>query len=483
MILTESTPIFLYGAGHAGTLVYHYLHRFCKLVAYLDKRADELGHHMGLPIYTIDSEHITEENKNIAVTIVCVKNIFDHENIAIELVKNGYTNLIFCPVDGSSFVYRSDTERKHLAEIYKCIIDNCLELPVEIPSASDFFYLDFFDAAIVKHSGEDLIVRVPSFLAYNRNEGSGIWEDSPMLTLFPHLEIFDWFAGEVNATPDYYINLYCLVSAKEHNLTPSEGWKQNIINSRKMVYEKMHIAEELSPSFFEDHAVPARWNNGGYFNMESGKHRAAFLIHRRKMLIPIHVTTEDYATYLNMPVADELIKFINENEIFELPYPIMHPYFLKVSFSSQNNFFELFWDFARWLSICMFEDTGKINLKESSLLDTTEILYPMLQCFCKLGCKANCLYPVNKFNSLVNRLYHIKTPPSEVADSNSDCDVLLTKYCGHNTVLSSHASYYGFLTKNHEELAEAAEVLHLDLVPLRKYNDYIFAVGKRRLCK
>jgi len=470
------TPVILYGAAYAGTLAWNYLNKFCNLIAFIDKRADELNHHMGLPVVTIDSDHISDETKKKSVVIVCVKNIFDHERITLNLVKYGYGNIVFCPVDGSAFTYRSSVEREQLAAIYDCIISNNLTLPVYIPHSRGIFHLDFHDSTIEIQSDDTLIVRIPTFFAYFQ---SIIGQNEPILALFTHLELFDWFAGDIKACPDFYIDQYCVDAAKNTGVTTTERWVQNILDSRKEVYEKMRIAEEIEPLFFYDHAVPAIWDKNGYFNMKSGKHRAAYLIHRRKMLIPLQLTAEDYNIYLNISAVNDLISFITERDIFELPYPILHPYFLKMPFMPQNNYFELFLDFTRWLSICIFKEHGKLNFKGISLFDTTGILYPLLQCLCKLGCKAECLYPVGEFDVLINSLYHIMDPPVQTDILSGKYDVVFVEYCETNTNLPCDADYYGVLLSNKNKIVMFAEKFHIDLIPLRSYKGFTFAVGKK----
>ena len=122
MIWTNDTPVVLYGAAHAGATIYKKLHKYCNISAFIDRRADEISYYMEIPVFAIDSGAIDSVLKSNAIVVVAVKNIFEHEKITLDLIKHGFNHIVFCPVDGSLFEYRSNDERTLLTNLYNNII-------------------------------------------------------------------------------------------------------------------------------------------------------------------------------------------------------------------------------------------------------------------------------------------------------------------------------------------------------------------------
>ncbi|MDR0378627.1 MAG: hypothetical protein LBI62_01525 [Candidatus Accumulibacter sp.] len=423
---TKETPVILYGAATVGAQIYNKLIGECNLFAFIDKRFDESTSHMGLPVHSVRSDGIPLKIKKRALVIVCVKNIFDHENIVIELLKHGYETILFFPVDESAFVYRDNDKRNRIMKLYNEMMECSVKLPAEVPSCKGLFYLGFEDSFFLSRcEGERIIAKIPLLFTNNRLVGNDIWSDIPMMNMFPHLEMFDYFAGKSGANPMYFVDEYCISAAKSANfIAHTEKWKSNILNNRRMVYERMRINEELSSSFFEEHTVSATWNERGYFNMAGGKHRAAYLLHKNRMLIPLTISEEDYSTYVNAEATRRLSKYILENSIFELPYPVLHPMFMKIPFVPESDFSHLLYAIVRKLSVSTFENSGKVTFQELRVLDRTGFMFPIVQCLSKLGCRCECLYEFTEFGVLVSNLYHIPIPVVSVSEGKGEYDLV-----------------------------------------------------------
>jgi len=393
MIWSVETPVILYGAGTRGVAVKRSLGR-CNTTAFIDKRAAELKTVEGLPVYEL-SEAVSREN---AVVVVCVNNIFDHENIVFELLKKGFEHIIFCPVDGSNVEYADAEKRRVLRDIFASIMENRLILPCELPSAAGIMSPVYSDTAVYDRDGEHIYAKIPAFFCRTRKTGNGRFSDTSVLSLFPYFEMFGWITGTPGVKPDNYLNIYCADAANELGVDTSAGWRNNVIESRREVYERMRMSEEINPLFFEQHAVLGEWNyEKRYFNLASGKHRAAYLISRGRVLIPLKIRIGDYDAYLNKPALQKLLKYLKSNGINKLPYPILHPYFYNAAYDTVCNWREQLIAAAERLGLEKFNGSGL------SKPDTADFILPMLE---KCGYDKR-TYAGGVLDELVRELYHL----------------------------------------------------------------------------
>lgn len=402
MMWTVHTPVILYGAAHRGTMVSRYLRSGCNITGFIDKRAAEIGVHEGIPVTS------SAAADRQALVIVCVNNIFEHESIALSLAAEGFGHVIFCPVDGSNMSWRSDQDRAVMTRIYNDIIGERLSLPTVVPELDGLFRPAYKDDALIEVAADEVLAWVPALLAFARRDGNGLFKDSPVLTLFPYLELFKWFDGEADATPDHYIDLYCRNAAEQFGIAQTAAWIENVLKSRRQVYERMRQTESIDPLFFLNHAVNADWNaDEGHFNMDSGKHRAAFLIHRKRSLVPLRLSARDYETYLNRPALLSLIEHMMQTNITELPYPVMHPYFLKTPYQAESAYYETLLKLCRSFVLANFSNTGRVSLKGVILRVERADLEPLAQAFALLGCSICYAYQESELDRRVRSLYRI----------------------------------------------------------------------------
>ena len=109
--------------------------------------------------------------------------------------------------------------------------------------------------------------------------------------------------------------------------------------------EQSHSAE-LEPDFFVRNAVNVNYDRTrGVFNLNSGKHRAAFFASGKKKYIPMRIAKDEYEDFINENDLRELTVYLRENEIFELDAPIPHPYFYDYPCSSG----EFYYGFLYWI--------------------------------------------------------------------------------------------------------------------------------------
>jgi len=431
VIWREERPVILYGAAHVGTLVLNRLRGKCKIAAFIDKRADEMGLYEGLPVCLPASDCFTEDIKRSAIVIVCVKNIFDHEQIAFSLVGNGFQNIVFCPVDGSRYRYRSEADRAEMAALYHCVVEGYFTLPQGVPRAPGLLVPRFVDSAVLDRHEGGVTALIPAMFLYNRLNGNGVWADAAILSLFPYFALFESFSGNIKADISLYLDAAKQYAKNSGDFLTTPRWEANVIHNRRMAYERMRVSDELSNVFFARQAISAGWNKaGGYFNMNGGKHRTVYQIHQRRMYVPLRLTEADYAAYLNQPAADKAIAHVIEMGMTELPYPVLHPYFANVPYDPASNYCNLLYAFTYWLSERIYADRGKTGFRGLSVLDATGAAFPLACCMEKLGCRVEYLRPLSGFDALVSDLYHMLAPSvieNNIEDKHYDIAFILTE--------------------------------------------------------
>jgi len=491
----SETRVLLYGAAHVGTQIYKRLSGQINIIAFLDKRADEIAEYMGLPVYAPSSDIVGADIKTSSVVVVCVKNIFEHEMIAQNLTDNGYKYIVFCPVNGSNATYRSGEDRDALTALYHALTEGGFTPPYAVPGAQGLFARSFRDSAVINRADGVVTAYIPSVFCYNRSDKGGIIRDVPMLSLFPYFELFQYFDGEPGAGYASYAEFARIFADESGAFDKTSGWMKNVIANRRMVFERMRVSSGLSPGFFIDQAVTADWNPaGGYFNLNSGKHRTVYLINRKSVYIPLKIKEEDYDSYNNTGAVAELCDYIINNNIAELPYPVWHPYFADMPYAPGGNFYNLLCAFTQWLSKSLYYDRRKTGYTGVSVYDETGVLAPFCRCLKKLGCTVDSRRRTGRLDMIVDRLYHI--PPRNQAgdlmgdrlyNHMGDCapdrapdreiddpDVVLT-YIGDMERWGGRAKYGLFLAENEGFAKPGLEYIG------RYYtteHDYVCAAGK-----
>ena len=93
--------------------------------------------------------------------------------------------------------------------------------------------------------------------------------------------------------------------------------------------------------------------------MKDGTHRISFLLSKGLIFIPCKMTSEDYASWLNMDVLEKL-KYLKESKLI---LPIMHPYFMYYPFYNFSS------ERKKLCSILQFLKKENINPINMRILD------------------------------------------------------------------------------------------------------------------
>lgn len=334
--IDRNSQVILYGAATTGAIIYRCFHEHgYQVAAFIDKRADEVDSYYGLPVLSIQEAKGRFAETPGAVVMVAVKNVFEHEKIAKELWKAGCKKIIFRPY---AAVNGGGEEKDHLLnQSYDEILKG--EFQRELYCIDGFDKLTLRDQAVLYEDGNgDVIANIPVYDIWTDNyeDKEIIWGDIPCLGLVPHIGLFRLFKGEENEDYGEYIK-YCRQAAERSGgIITSSQWENSVYKNRLDVFNHMQSAWEHNREFFVQNAVKAVYNEKGYFNIKSGKHRMVFLIVTGQQYVPLKICKSDYEKWSKEKRAVEIQELLEERQITELPGILDSPFFYNYSCSTSN---------------------------------------------------------------------------------------------------------------------------------------------------
>lgn len=327
--LIHEKKILLYGAATRGNILLDIFQRKgYQVAAFVDQRAHEIKTYCDLPVYTISELSTRISCKSDYAVYIDLKNVFEHDSVALELFNAGFRNLIFRP--GRVLSGTGNEQELSLNDIYDILADehadsHCSLLPVDairFPQTKDFSLLQ-------ETSDGHCIIKVPCVLVYSDLEKkTSKWEDISIYGLYPHIALFENFAGKNNDGSVMYIEM-CESAARNKQVAVTDQWRSSVLKNRSEVYDRMQLSYDFDPDFFERNAVDAKWNDNGYFNICSGKHRCAFLISKGTNYIILKVCKADYQKLFHSAKARIVQDYIVENKLLQLHAPIEYPLFFN----------------------------------------------------------------------------------------------------------------------------------------------------------
>lgn len=356
--IDKSTPLVLYGAATMGMLYFKkYAEWGLNLTAFIDKRAEEIKDFLGFPVYDIENDKLDKEND---VILLAVKNVFEHSRIAKKLYKAGYRKIIYRPY--AALNGNGTKDERSLNEVYSDLTDEDVfdsEKLKKIPALNPCIVPQLEEHGVISKTAESVTFYLPVTMLFSDKKGVNEERQYPILLLKPHINFVKALLSNGGET-ESYMN-YCVTAAKNTGTVKiSDAWKQNVIANRSEVFFDMLHKYNVEPDFFINRAINVIWNKErGCFNLNSGKHRAAFLCAIGKNYIPVRTSMEDYNAYLNLKDAKKIV-----NEIFEqyedgYAYPVENPYLYEIARYSENSYFNLLRKICDKLNIWYYEN-GKI---------------------------------------------------------------------------------------------------------------------------
>lgn len=324
-ILNENSNVIIYGSATMGSMLVDRLHKANIVVkGFIDKRAYEIKELKGYKVWSIDDHELNENIDESTVIIIAVKNVFIHKEIIDTLIKNtSCRKYIYVPF--------GTTDQEIITKnVFNTLFYEDINLPYELEEVKDIKLNCFQRADNRKEIENKVVLLVPTGMIFTNNvsKEQTIWGDIPILGYFPHIRLFQFFANEENGDIKSYLE-FCITASKDMQILQSEAWMNNIIENRKNVYDQMLNEYDLSSDFFYLNAPTAKWNDKGYFNLTSGKHRAIFLISKGCRYIPLKISLSDEEKWLNSVKAEKLFNKLEAIGIASITYSIDNPYFYR----------------------------------------------------------------------------------------------------------------------------------------------------------
>ena len=364
----DNKKIYIYGAAATGEIVFDILIKNnYRVEGFIDKRAEELDDFKGKKVITLPDLCAQESgDKEETAIFIAVKNVFEHESIVKPLIAYGFFNVIYMPY--RAIKGKAVEEETTLYRIWNDMLKGDFGKANAIPVTNAVREYQQKDYATIAKSGDGkrvillpvdmLFTDLPKDLAIDN-----IWADIPAMALLPHISFFRWQSGEAGYGYEEYLK-FCIDSAKKRNVKITEAWKENVIRNRADVYANMNDDLERNSEFFVKNAPLVSWNEKGYFNLNSGKHRAAFFMSRRRKYIPVSVKEEDFEKWIQCSGADRLKEHFRSNNLSELSGPVSNPYMYEIKCPNKDFYYNFLYKYIMVLTEKCIDDKGKVGFKE-----------------------------------------------------------------------------------------------------------------------
>lgn len=423
----SNTNIILYGAASIGILTYQALaKKKIKVVGFIDQRAYEIIERYTMPVWSIDNIPTYIDKKNVVV-IVAVKNVFDHDEIVLKLKECGFENILYKP--SAVIAGYGDSKTISISTAYDNILNG---LACDFPIAKTFEIQrqKLVDNGVKIDLGQYKVCMIPTELVYTDfyNGLSIPFADVSIYALYPHVDFFRFLGGDINAGYHHYIDFCSKAAESVGQIEVTDDWKMYTIKNRSMIYEQMTQSLELDFDFFVRNAPNATFNNRGYFNLISGKHRAAFFTAKKLRYMPLKLESSDYDKYINHISLKALISYMEKNEIYGTTAPIPHPFFYK--FSCNNMEF-----FRIYLSEVVNFIAKRSDLNKIYILDKNNDDGYIARFFAKAGGKVT-RAAKGVLETLLNDTLMVKSIKYEESDAKSSYDICL---CSEENIPNVHA--------------------------------------------
>lgn len=415
--------IILYGAATIGNLLYEHLTKkgYC-VTGFIDLRAEEIKTLRELPVFLMEDKALSRD----CIIIIAVKNVWEHERIANNLIKNGYHQLIYRPYNCLNGA--GSKKEKELNAIY----DNITNLKNSIgifegyvPRSNTSLHIEFKATNVLKETDGILTVYIPITLIYT-DKKEGIPE-FPIAFLKPHIKFAKYILGLEGGDLTEYMQ-YCLESAsKVGGFETTDAWKKNVIRNRSEIYSKMNYMYNLEKDYFVRQAPFVQWNDEKkYFNLCSGKHRITFLIAKGDNYIAVKMSKDDYTIWVKEPLVNKVRETMMEQVYYGKAVPIENPFFYESSSMVEQFWYHLIRKIMERISeeYYNFFYTNELEGK-SFLVDMPELGFVkrfLIRCGFNVYSNNEC----SKLETELNELFGLARLPQRNFDVEKEFDYVLT---------------------------------------------------------
>lgn len=333
MRLSLDSKFIIYGASTRGKEYYKAITRNgMEVLAFIDKNALKMQNIDDIPVYGLKELDHLQGSKSEVILIISISNVFLHYSIAEKLFSMGFPYIIYKELEDNS-IYG-----KEMNQLYQFISVPCmnmelvgLELPAfklkqrlepeekkaefvtkPIPVELLFGLSKEFYLAVAEKKNPQMIELVP---------------DKSLLYFTINKDMMHFFSHTVTEREwSDYIRLYfeqrnCMVKEASMDLEEEE----NHLKDRYFIFQNMEALYYTNINFFYENPAEVEWNPKGYFNIQDGNNRVAFLFAKGWNMIPCRMSYADYEVWLNKSKIKEVEDCVEKIGMVE--YPISNPYF------------------------------------------------------------------------------------------------------------------------------------------------------------
>lgn len=384
-VLSKESHFILYGAASCGSLLCDKL--LCqgyKVDAFIDKRADEIVNLKGISVYNLEDAAKKFCDRKFVI-VIAVKNVFEHSRIAMELAENGLKNILYKPY---SVLKGRGTECERIIEKWYdkiAIGDLPEERQVLRRTEISNIYLQDEKEYLLAEKEDYIVISLPLVCLFENLELNATSQERNALYFFPHIQFFSYLQGEDKASVDYYMDYCEKAAAALDSFKVTEAWKRNVIENRTEICNEMNNSYYFKQSFFIDNAPHVIWNEKGYFNLNSGKHRTAFWASKKMMFMPVKMDKTEAECWINRKRALLILEKMNQKKIYTLKAPVEHPMFYQYPCASALFFQGLLFKIAETISRIYYSSPTENYINNKKVYLSVDDLGLLSRCLRRCG--------------------------------------------------------------------------------------------------
>lgn len=416
MQISSDSKFIIYGAGARGRKYYEMISQNnMQVLAFVDRNASKIQSINNTPIYEMkDLEQVTFDKQTVIV-VISISNVFQHYDIAKQLFDAGYKYIVY------KELFDNTLYGKNINRIFQAIslLRNREKLGgLELPAFRVAQVMD-----VTESGGEYITKSVPIELLFGLSKelyiSAAEKKDRKLIDLIPdksllyftiNKDLARFFLDEINEKEwRKYIALYfeqrrCMVTENTVDMDD----ERHHLTDRYLIFQNMEILYNTNIDFFYENPIDVEWNPKGYFNMQDGNNRAAFLFTKGMNMLPCMMKYDDFETWLNKAKIKEVEDCINK--IGTIEYPISNPYFASL-FSKANPFCYL-----KLRKICNWLYNMSIRISETSVLDIGCKNGFMGQHFARMGAKVTAVENDDLYRDMCKKVNELLFLDEEVLD-------------------------------------------------------------------
>lgn len=317
----------IYGTGIAGRKVCELLEENGIIVkAFIDKRYQEIEVYMDKPVLGMAgvSEILDKDQYTIIITI---KNVYDHSEIADQLLKYGFHNIICKPYD--ILQGRRGKHIESVDEAYEALIDRCQMYFEPIESFETVLSQNLDDDGFISAEGEYVRTYIDATLLFTNQKKDTEWDSLNFVSTFPGVEMYFALDNQRLCKQNKIFKEftdYCAEGAIKGGIELSKSWEKNIIENRSNIFGEMKRMYSLRKEFFVENCPTFEYLEKGKLRIiSSGKNRVAFLISQGDWYIPVRIRKDHYQKYINLEQAMVVHNLIANAPIWcSIPHPMFY---------------------------------------------------------------------------------------------------------------------------------------------------------------